>query len=366
MNIKFVCLDNIDFENDKVINRQINVADAQEYVETLVDKILNTDKKREYERKTASLTMDKIHEIVDMYIAINEAASTVEVQSTINENQQNHYSNFTTLISEKLLQEQSSAREKYKHLTEIQKGSLVQALVEHDDKIIYLACLVEHAKFIDENDLKYKIGLPTSEKATLKSCMVYHSNDGHVNNIFLTDTRTKFTEYWYDGFLELIEKRSDRTNTKEAYNTIRRVINDSLSSSSKSDCTILNNSLNVVFTQGGDFNFSDCLDFLLNNYTPQNPNLNLKDLRNKIEKSADKSNTFDNIFYIDNTDIKSKLQNIKYTVTENIEVKLKTSKNNLKDYMYSTKLEDNDEKVLIIRNINEDTYSRFLMQDNEE
>ncbi|OPJ58143.1 hypothetical protein [Clostridium chromiireducens] len=365
MDIKFVCLDSIDFENNKVINRQVNVTDAQEYVETLVNKILNTDKKREYERKTASLTMDKIHEIVDLYLSINQAASTIEAQNSNTENNLNYYSNITNLISEKLLQEQLAAEEKYKHLTKIQKGSLVQALIDHNNKIIYLSCLIEHATFIDEDDLKYKIGLPSSDKATLKSCMVYHADNGDVENIFLTDTRTKFTEYWYDGFLDVREKRSDKTNTTEAFKTIRRVINDSLSLSSKSDCTILNNSLNVVFTQGGSFTFSDCLDFLFNDYAPQNPNLDLTDLRNKIEKKAEKSNKFDTVFNIDNSDIKHLLQNTKYTVTDNIELKLKNPKKNLKDYIYSTKLEDNEEKVLIIRNINEDTYSRFLIQDNE-
>ncbi|HBJ1648633.1 TPA: hypothetical protein LA827_003244 [Clostridium botulinum] len=365
MQIKFVRLDNIDFENLNVINRKINVADAKDYIEILMKKILKTDKKREYERKNVSYTMDKVNEIVTTYLPISQVASSVELGDPNDNIDIDYYSNFTNLISKKLCQEQSTAREKYKHLTEIQKGSLVQALVEDNNKIIYLACLVEHATFIDENDLKYKIGLPTSDKATLKSCIVYHSSEGNLENIFITDTRIKFTEYWYDGFLELTAKRNDKTNTLEAFKDIRRVLNDSLSRISKADCNTLNNSLKVIFTQGGKFDLSECLDFLFNEYTPEKKDLDLSDLRKKIENKVEKSNKFDTVFTIDNSDIKHLLRNIKYTVTDNIEIKFKTPKKNLKDYIYSTKLED-EEKILVIRNINKETFDKFLKQDCED
>lgn len=360
INIKFVRLDNIDYENDNVINRGINVSDAEEYIKNLVNDVLKTDKKREYDRKDASLTMDKVKEIVDIYITSSQVAATTEM---VNNNQLDYYASSTNDISNKLCQEQSSATNKYGHLTKIQKGSLVQALVENEGEIIYLACLIEHAKFIDENDLKYKIGLPSTDKATLKSCMVYHSSSGDVEKIYVTDSRTKFSEYWYDGFLELAEKRSDRTNTKEAFKIINSVMNNSLSANYKSDCTELNNALKVFFTQEDNFVFSDCLDFLFNKYKPKDTDLDIKELRKKIEERAEKSDRFDKVFTIDNTDIKSKLNNIKYTVTDNIEIKFKTPKINLKDYIYSTKIED--EQVLVIRKVNDDTYKKFIKENTE-
>ena len=211
--------------------------------------------------------------------------------------------------------------------------------------------------------MKYKIGLPSTDKATLKSCMVYHSSSGDVEKIYVTDSRTKFSEYWYDGFLELAEKRSDRTNTKEAFKIINSVMNNSLSANYKSDCTELNNALKVFFTQEDNFVFSDCLDFLFNKYKPKDTDLDIKELRKKIEERAEKSDRFDKVFTIDNTDIKSKLNNIKYTVTDNIEIKFKTPKINLKDYIYSTKIED--EQVLVIRKVNDDTYKKFIKENTE-
>lgn len=364
MDLKFICLDNIDYENDNVIRKEINLNDAQEYINSLVYKILNTNTKREYESKEVSFVMDKIREIIQGYLPINEAAITT-LSEDINDETNINFQDLTCNISKKLCQEQAKARDKYRQLTTIQRGSLVQALVNDENKLIYLMCLVEHAKFIDEDDLKYKIGLPSSEKATLKSCIISCDSDGNFEKIFVTDTKNKFTEYWYDGFLELSEKRSDRTNTKEAFKTIKRVIDDSLSLSHKADCNILNNSLKVIFTQGGNFTFDECLYFLFDNYIPESSELNITDLRRKIEDRANICNKFDKVFTIDNTDIKSSLTNIKYSVTDNIEVKLKTPKKDLQDYIYSSKIEG-EEQVLIIRNINDDTYKKFLKDNNRE
>lgn len=88
INIKFVRLDNIDYENDNVINRGINVSDAEEYIKNLVNDVLKTDKKREYDRKDASLTMDKVKEIVDIYITSSQVAATTEM---VNNNQLDYY-----------------------------------------------------------------------------------------------------------------------------------------------------------------------------------------------------------------------------------------------------------------------------------
>lgn len=360
MEIIFISLDNIDRENNKIISRKIDINDAKDYINSLIEKILHTDKKREFESKKVSYTMSVINQIVQRYVIKDLVASTTE--TSVQKESTDSYLNFTTFISQKLLQEQLIAQNKYKHLNEIQKGSLVQALVLHDNKIIYLSCLVEHTTFIDENDLKYKIGLPTSDKATLKSCIIYHSIEGDIDNIYLTDSRSKFTEYWYDGFLELFEKHSDRTNTKQAYNLIKSHITNGLSKSSKADCNALTNSLNVFFSQTHDFTFDNCLDFLFNEYKPQNAELNLTQLRDKIENKAT-SIKLDTVFAIDNSDIELSLKNTKYYVTDNIELKLKTPKKNLNDYIYSDKLKSN-EKILVIRNINEETYSKFLKKDN--
>ncbi|WP_428817336.1 hypothetical protein ACQR2L_13830 [Clostridium butyricum] len=360
MNIKFVSLDNIDFENNKVIPRNVTINDAKDYITSLINTILSTTKKREFESKKVSHTITNINSIVNLFITKEEVASTLSSSKENSNNfNKNDYNTYTNTIAQKLLQEQITATNKYKQLTRIQKGSLIQALVEYNNSIIYLSCLIEHSTFIDETDLKYKIGLPKSDKATLKSCMVHYSNKGDINTIYVSDSKPKIAEYWYDGFLELIPKRDNRTNTTQIYNSIRNTLNAKLSLSHKADCTNLNNALNVIFSKDGDsFNLSECLDFLFNNYTPISDKLIINDIRTIVETNIEKQK-IDTVFDIDNCDIKSKLKNIKYTITDNIEVKFKTSKTNLNDYVYSTTMEG-DEKVLIIKNISEDAYYKFL------
>lgn len=362
MDIKFIFLDNIDLENNKIIRRDINVTDAYEYISSILNYMMETTSKREYIRKDASYTMDKIVEIMQNYLPIRNAALTSTNKTDIYSSNINKYFNkLTESISYKLLQEQGEAKKKYINLKNgVQKGSLIQALVENNNEIIYLSCLIEHALFVDENDLKYKKGLPTSDKATLKSCLVYHSDNGDINSIFLTDTRTKFTEYWYDGFLELKEKRSDSTNTESVFCSIRDGLKNGLRKY-QSDCNTLTTSLKSYFLQmeSKQCSFESCLDYLFDGYKPNDSNVDLIELRNKIEKTAKRKNDFDYIFNIDNSKIKKSLTNIKYDVTDNIEIKFKAPKENLNDFIYSTKIEG-DEKVLIIRNIKDSIYNKFL------
>lgn len=353
MNVKFLSLHHIDKENDKVTKKNVSLEDASSYITELTEKMLSNTHMREYKIKSDPnpIAFQILNIISSLSTAASEGAATVTSIST------NTRKNPEFSICERLLSSQKAAQERYKILTNIKKGSLIQGLVDNDSSLIYVIALIEHSSFIDENDLKKKMGLPDASKATLKAARIHFNEDLSVDKIFLSDSSKKISEYWYDGFLDLVESINNISNTNRAYGFIKNNLKTKLSTKYKQDYLEYSNSLNVYFSHNNSFNFNECLDFIFAS-EPNSSELDSEQLKNEIKKKKTPNIPFDNIFDVDITDIKPSLSNTRYKLNSNVELKLKTPPTKIKENIYAYKL--NDGQVgLAITNVDKKILEQF-------
>lgn len=353
--LKLVSLHNIDLDNPtSAIPRDIDIEDAQNYILTLTKKMIKYKNVREYTiRSTTTEVISQILELCTNFKSLDLSA----ISSENDEITSMSIKYLNDNIADRLLYKQIEAEKKYSHLTEIKKGSLIQSLLELEDEYIFIIALVEHHRFIDDNDLKYKDGMPDDEKVALKSARIHLSKEGNIAHIFLSDTTKKITDYWYNEFLELDETKDDITNTKLAYNKYSSLLRHAVYGKSSSDHEALKNALNIYFSHNNTFSHDECVNFLFDSYEPVNADLDLKSIRDKFSECNNK-NIFDNTFTIDTTPIKSKLTNTKYIVNDNIELKIKKPLDTIKNGIYTEEL-SNGEKVLIINNVDQKTLKQF-------
>lgn len=352
LKLQLVSLHNINIDINQAVPRSIGLDDAREYILALSNKMIDYKNIREF--KTKSIETGVIYKIMEMCSSLYSHQQTA---MTSDRNQNISFVSIHNKIAEKLLIEQSIAQDKYKKLTDINKGSLIQSLLESPEEYIYILALVDHNKFIDEKDLKYKIGMPDSDKAALKTARIHLTKEGSIKKIYLSDSRPKISEYWYDGFLDLIESKDDISNTKFAYNALETVLRTTLSKNYSADYNELKNALDMYFTHNNNYTHADCVGFLVDTYEPVADNLNMESLKKNLE-DCNTNNIFDTVFSIDTSAIKSKLKNRKYKVNSNIELNIKSPIEKLKENIYTDKLLT-EEKVLIIKNVDEKVLKQF-------
>lgn len=353
INVNFLSLHHIDKENDKVTPKNVSIQDASTYIAELAEKMIANEHMREYKVKSnPNIIVSQILNIISSLTpAANEGATTVTpINTTTNSNPE-------LSISSRLLLSQRTAQERYKILTNIKKGSLIQGLVDNNSTLVYIIALIEHSSFIDENDLKLKTGLPDATKAALKSVRIHFNTDLSIDKIYLSDSSKKIAEYWYDGFLDLIECINDISNTKRAYNFIKGHLKNKLSSKHKQDYLEYTNSLNVYFSHNDSFNFDECLDFVFSS-EPISSDIDVSQLKNDIKIQKHSNVPFDNVFNVDITDIKTSLSNNKYKLNSNIELKLKTPPDKIKESIYTYKLDDG-QVALAITNVDNKILEQF-------
>lgn len=356
INVKTLSLHHIDKENDKVVKKNVSIDDASDYVKDLTAKMISNVHMREYKVKSSpNPVISQILNIIQLAFsdANIENAATVLPLKKVDTSDNTPES----IISKRLLESQKSAQIKYKQITNIKKGSLIQSLVEKDSELIYIIAVVEHSSFIDEKDLVKKMGLPDASKATLKAARIHFDKTLANTSIFLSDSSKKITEYWYDGFLDLVESINNISNTKRAYNFIKTHLKNKLSGKYKQDYLEYTNSLNVYFSHNDSFNFEECLDFVFAS-EPISSDVDVEELKSDIKAQKTSNISFDNVFDVDITDIKTSLSNNRYKLNSNIELKLKAPPDKIKENIYTCKLSDG-QVALAITNVDEKILEQF-------
>ncbi len=356
MEIRLISLHHIS-EDGNFINKDINVNDGIKYVNNLISNIENSKEIREY--KAISFTTEIVNMILNLcrnYKDYGEVAATKENISTTNKN---ITSDIFNRIAERLTQCQQNTQHRHKGMNKPQKGNLIQMFIEKDDTYDFIISLIDSKKFIDENDLKYKSGMLDGKENTLKGAKFsIDKNSFNFVKIVLSDnSRNNIPQYWYKDFLELDEARGDIKNTTTAYNTINTIIRNKLSKNFKADYQVLKNSLNTYFLHNDKFSYEICIDYLMENYEPVEKGWDKHEVKEKLVE-ANSRGIFDNIFNINNKDIKSKLINVKYTINNNVELKIKKPVEKMSDSMYTEKLLTG-EYVLILRNVEDKILEEF-------
>lgn len=267
-------------------------------------------------------------------------------------------------IAKRWFDKEKNTQERYNHLMNLPKGSLIQSCFQTKDSFLYLIAKIEHEAFIDEKEYNRQVGLPF-EKRILKTCIIevvdtgasYEENeDGvlvfEIDNIYVTDSNNKIAAYWYQAFLELEYLNTNEVNTKDAFTAIDREINK-IKKLSPADHTLLRNNLIGYFQTQGDFTIDNVIEHVFGEYQPKDHNLDLDKYKNNIRMLPEK-NKFDSQFSIIKNAIKARRF---FDVNDKIEIRLKAHIDRMRDVVFSE--EKRGKKYLVIETENEEVYELF-------
>jgi len=248
-------LHQIDIQNNTT--REIQVAgshsDLEIYLTELLAEIKNKENKRSFEF---------LRETTEFYSSLLDFQKTNDFSK----------SKYVASIVKRLLDKEVETDKRYSHLSKtdtghVKKGSFLQFLYRENNLLHYLGVKIEHHQFLDEEDFKKKIGLSIANKI-YKACSVSFTNEGLPTEVFVYDTNTKLSNYWWNDFLELKEKHTDAYNTKTAITNVISKLN-SLKKEFPSDHNILRNACIAAFRQTKSIDYIDFIDKTFGEYEPE-------------------------------------------------------------------------------------------------
>jgi len=335
LSIQFRALHHIDLNADSITSVAVSkeARDINEYISELLEKVTSEKNKRLFD--FASETSE-----------VRAAISKIVDKSSFEEGSQ--------IIANRLLRIEKETQERYDQITDIHKGSLLQALLTHDGTKTFIITKVDHNAFLDEADLRKRVGLPF-ERRVLKAVIVEISDDGEITKTDIYDSNTSISSYWWKYFLELMEIDTDYNNTKTSFNAIDSVLNRHVKKTSPSDYTFLRNNVVAYYRTQLTFNLDDLLSSAIGSYEPMDSRLDLEDLKEKILSLPEKKK-FDRRFNIERKAVSARFRRV-IALHEKIDLDLKEDIENLEEII--TPYEDKTgEKFISIKS--ESGYYAFL------
>mgnify|MGYP002797668233 FL=1 len=329
----------IDYEKNRVLTRDI-MSNFSEYIEQLIGYINSNTSVREYRTQTANTeVIAEILEIVQHQKEPDLVTSNVD------------------MIANRLLRKEKEANERIIQLdTNVQKGSLILALIEDEASNLFLLAKVEHTDFFDDTDYSVKSGFSKDTKKIWKTCL-FEIDDINAAQFGARIYSNTVAKYWWHDFLELEELQSDEMNTKKAFRSIETALNRNLKQTAPHDHMVIRNAMYLYFNSVKQFDYEDLLDQTIRRYTPDDMTEEIK--KNLIEKleSLPREKGFDCQFISTPTVIKSKMRKT-YEVYNGIQIRIPGGMKELKDIIRAQ--QDSDGKrYLKIRVNDENTYRVF-------
>lgn len=333
----YASLDHIDLQNGEIITKEVSIGDAEAYIDELLKDIMKETSTRRYTKN--SDTTEVISILINAF------------------NSKNFYDKATTDIAQRFLNVEMNTDRRYKGFTDIKKGSLLQFFLLDKDYYTYIITKVEHTAYLDETDLKKRIGLPF-EKRVLKTCVISFNNKVEIEQIIAFDSNSKISTYWWSDFLELRELTTDETNTKAAYDEIELYLTKKVKKISPYDYTnLMNNTLGYFKTQE-NFVLDNMINTVFGSYDASSEMVKIEDIKNGIRQLAEKGK-FDKNFTLKPKMINARPK--KYKLNENIELNLNGHIQNIDNVIKSGKEPNGDKYIKIITN-NDEVFKMFKQE----
>ena len=335
----------IDYENNAVYVRDTPET-FSDYVRQLITYINGNTSIREY--RTRSVNTEVISCILD--IVKNQIDADL-VMGKID------------FIANRLLLKEREAQTSVAHMdTNVQKGSLIQALLydEEDDKYTYLLAKVEHTDFVDDSDFSFKSGFSKDMKKLWKSC-TFEIDDLNAASFSAKVYSNTVAKYWYDNFLELDQVVSDEVNTDKAFRAIESTLNRNVKNIAPRDHTLLRNTLITYFRSNDFIDFDTMITNTVENYNPVE--LEQEKLEKVIEKLRElpEKHNFDNQFNTVSSAINARIRKV-YDVCHGVQLKITDAIDNFDDTIKAYR-ENDGNRYIRIKTDNDLTYRRFSDQD---
>ena len=272
------------------------------------------------------------NESIKYYTIQNESAAVVSYISKIAKVSVAKQENFdkemcdldvlSQAIADKLVREEQQAQLKIQPLGQkIKKGSLVQAFIQVDaTEYLYIVAKVEHTEYFDGASLRKSFGFPSEKKNIWKSAVFRMNIEQEISFDLVRVYLDNEAKYWTSSFLELSEERDDESNTKTAYKAIDQELKRYVRKKSERDYLILRNAVYQKMRTSRWLNYSEMIHDLLTGYEPDNPELDLPVLEEKLLKLPE-NKKFDAQFHIVPAALEGKWH-LKYQVMSNIELRI--------------------------------------------
>lgn len=322
------------------IKIDVETGDLKHWVITLIRKIVEVDKKA--------------------YVFDGDNVQVLSsIREIINGEEKDKYSR---LIANRYLHKEQDAQHRIRGMKEIPLGNLVIIFFELDGRNHVTISKVDQAQFLDQDSFTKRSGLPF-ERQVFKACLIVLGPEEEVENIFIYDNNAKISEYWWKEFLETRELNNNEKNTENAFNCIERCLRKHLRKS-EADHTELLNSTIGYFRSNTEFSLDDYLDKVIESYVPEDPNLDIGLLKQKINElpgDGEEKINFDRFFTIEKGVIKKRFKR-SIKLASDIELNLKTDIPDLDSRIRS--YEKNNRKFVRIES--EDGYKHFRkLEENE-
>lgn len=330
----------VDSKTSSLIQISNSNTDLESYLDDLLSEVHSKEQKRSY---------DFVRETTEFYNALSSYWANQDLQNnTVSSN-----------LAERLLDKEVIADAKYGHLGSsgaghVKKGSFLQFLYRDRGLIAYLGVKIEHQTFLDEEDFKKKIGISVANKI-YKACKVSFQSSGAPAQVYVYDTNTKPSVYWWSDFLELKELRNDSHNTREASKAVLRVV-DKLKKEHPADHTILRNSAISSFKQKGELKYDEFIESTFENYEPEDKSLSekLPKVVAELKKLPEKKD-FDTKFNLVPSEVPFKKSTFK--LSKEITLTIEDGIENIDDKVWSERAVDG--RHLVVIDSSEEEFNRF-------
>lgn len=340
MDTIFTTMHHIDLIDQQINYKELNVADAQRYIARITDEVLYSPNKKYYQIKREGTEVVRIVKSTFM----NGFLSTDE-QDT---------------IAQRLLETEIETQEKIKHLgKEVKKGSLIQSLFSDEDYSYFIITKIESNRFLDENDLTSRDGLPFDKKA-VKACVFKMKKPNEIVEIVVSDNNKKISDYWFNGFLELKPLTDDEENTKDSFKVLSTSLRSNLKDRFPADYILCRNNLLSFYKTNPTFRLEDIVSTMFDNYVPASEELDIDNLKGKFANTY-RRHFKDTEFTIKPKVIKNRQWKETKPVNGFVDVTLNGSDDQIKNSICSEEL--NGEKYIKIKATEEKTFNSFKWKD---
>lgn len=321
-------------------------SDLEDYLSDLLQEIQTKEQKRAY---------NFLRETTEFFTTLKSYSENQNLQTnTVSSN-----------LAQRLLEKEVITDNKYGHLGtsgrgHVKKGSFLQFLYKNENNISYLGVKIEHQVFLDEEDFRKKIGISIANKI-YKACKVDFDEQKNPTTVFIYDTNSRPSTYWWNDFLELKELRTDSYNTKTASQEILKVINR-IKKEHPADYTLLRNSTISSFKQNGELKYDEFIDKVFAKYAPVDANLNgkLPNILNNLKELPNKKG-FDTQFNLVPSEVP--FRKINYSLSKEISLTIEDGIDNISEKIWSEKTASGKELVVIF---SPEGFKHFIEKNREQ
>lgn len=257
-------------------------------------------------------------------------------------------------IASRLLRVEKSTADKVDHLRGVQNGVLLQSRFDRENESGILIAKVDWARFLPRGSYRDAEGIDYKPRL-LKACLVLFADGDMITDVQVADTNPTLSTFWWKDFLELAEQRTDDFNTRTVFATFDTFLGNKIRTKHPADYAHLFNHMLGIFKRTRRFSFKPFVNEIFDGYQATDPKLDVQQLKQDALRLIN-TKKFDGTFNL-NPKVITKRFKRTYELTDEIELQISDSIENLASTIYGINLNDGTKGVFVK---SEKGYQQFL------